>query len=88
MRENTAATNKSVDYVKPAHAINKHKAGAKPKAKNYSTDDSSTTTRIPTHASGAAVVDTIAGTALRGRPFEEIVRGKDIFTLCVGVNKC
>ena len=45
VRENTAATNKTVDYVKPAHAINKHKAGAKPKAKNYPTADSSTTTR-------------------------------------------
>ena len=39
MRENTAATNKTVDYVKPAPAINKHKAGAKPKAKHYPTVD-------------------------------------------------
>ena len=45
VRENTAATNTNVDYVKPAHAINKHKAGAKPKAKNYPTADTSTTTR-------------------------------------------
>ena len=29
VRENTAATNKTVDYVKPAHAINKHKAQSK-----------------------------------------------------------
>ena len=45
VRENTAATNKTVDYVKPAHAINKHNAGAKPKAKNYPTADPCTTTR-------------------------------------------
>ena len=44
VRENTAATNKTVDYVKPAHAINKHKKPV-PKAKNYPTADSSTTTR-------------------------------------------
>ena len=43
VRENTAAA-KTVDYVKPAQAVNKHKAGAKPKAKHYPTADSSTTT--------------------------------------------
>ena len=63
VRENTAATNKTVDYVKPAYAINKHRAGAKPKAKHYPTADSSTTTR--THSCKcAAAVDTIAGSAL------------------------
>ena len=39
VRENTAATNKTVDYVKTAPAINKCKAGAKPKAKHYPTVD-------------------------------------------------
>ena len=48
MRENTAATNTSVDYVKSEHAINKHKAGAKPKGKNYPTADSSTTSTTRT----------------------------------------
>ena len=48
VRENTAATNTSVDYVKSEHAINKHKAGAKPKGKNYPTADSSTTSTTRT----------------------------------------
>ena len=36
---------------------------------------------VPTHACGAAAVDTIAGSALQGSQFVEIV-GRDISTMC------
>ena len=84
VRDNTTATNKSVDYVKPEHAMNKHKAGAKPKAKNYRTADSSTTTHT-THASGAAAVDTMGGSALGGRQFCRNCQKEGTFhTVCCG----
>ena len=81
VRENTAATNTSVDYVKSEHAINKHKAGAKPKGKNYPTADSSTTSTTRTDSCqwcGGSRYD-------RQRLSVEIVSRWDIFTLCVGV---
>ena len=51
VRENTAATNKTVDYVKPAHAINKHKPVQSPKQKTIQ-QLILLPQHVPTHASG------------------------------------
>ena len=86
VRDNTAATNKTVDYVKPAHAINKHKAGAKPKAKMYRL------ILLPQHVLHVPVVrpqsTRWAAVPFEGGNLSKLSERIGIFTLCVVVKKC
>ena len=86
VRDNTTATNKSVDYVKPAHTMNKHKAGAKPKATTIQQ-----LILLPQHILRMPVVRP-QSTRWAPLPFEggnlsKLSERGDIFTLCVVVNK-